>query len=190
MVAVNFYCDRLHATAYIPPPNVLMLSGSKNGRTVPVSPPGSALHLTVVVGHTGLGQGAGAGQAGAGGHVTVGQRGRGQGGHSPASFLHAELSIITGCCLGMLDFRTYLLKSATGGHSVFNMYRDMSGHAWQGGTLDFRTYLLMSGSRHGGQMRRAIPLHPHFPPALLQDEHLGMPARPSVVKPSAEAEAP
>lgn len=101
-------------------PNVCMSNGAKKGRTV--SPPtGCVLHLTVVVGQTGRGHGAGAGHEGAAGQVTVGQRGRGQGGHSPASFLHAELSMMTGCCLGMLDLRTYLLKSATGGHSVFSI---------------------------------------------------------------------
>ena len=75
----------------------------------------------MVLGHIVLGHGAGAGHETCGGQFTVGQRGRGHGGHSPASFLHAELSIITGCCFGMLDFNTYLLRSGTGGHSVFNM---------------------------------------------------------------------
>ena len=102
-------------------PKGVIFKGARNGRTVSPPAEGSALHFTVVVGHTGRGQGAGAGHEGTAGQVTVGQRGRGQGGHSPASFLQAELSIITGCCFGMLLFNTYLLKSATGGHSVFSM---------------------------------------------------------------------
>ena len=97
-----------------------MLRGARKGRTVSCVAT-SDLHFTVVGGHVERGQGAGAGHAVAGGHVTVGQRGRGHGGHSPASFLHAELSITTGCCLGILDFSTYLLRSGTGGHSVFSM---------------------------------------------------------------------
>jgi len=70
----------------------------------------------------------------------VGQRGRGQGGHSPPSLLrHAELSMITGCCFGILLFKTYLLKSGTGGHSVFNIYCDMLGWGAQGGIVVFNT---------------------------------------------------
>jgi hypothetical protein len=99
---------------------VLKLKGAKKGRTV-LWESGSALHFTVVWGHTALGQGAGAGQLGQEGHFTVGQRGRGHGGHSPDSFLHALLSMITGCCLGIELFNTYLLRSGVGGHSVFNI---------------------------------------------------------------------
>ena len=36
-----------------------------------------------------------------GGHFTSGQRGRGHAGHSPQSFLQAELSMITGSGFGM-----------------------------------------------------------------------------------------
>ena len=98
-----------------------MFKGAKNGRTVSSEDPFSALHLTVCCGQTGRGQGAGEGHDCAGGHVTVGQRVLGQGGHSPTSFLHAELYMITGCCLGILLFNTFLLKSGTGGHSVLNI---------------------------------------------------------------------
>jgi hypothetical protein len=90
-----------------------------------------------------------------GGHLTSGQRARGQGGHSPASLLHEELSMITGCCLGILLFNTYLLRSGTGGHSVFNMYLERSGTAGQGGIVAFNTYLLISGSWHGGHVTRS-----------------------------------
>ena len=100
-------------------PNVI-LSGAKYGRTVD-GVDSFALHVTVCGGHTGRGHGAAGGHDCWGGHVTVGQRGRGHGGHSPASFLQLLLSMITGCCLGMLDFRTYLLRSGTGGHSVLSM---------------------------------------------------------------------
>lgn len=122
----------------------------------------------------------------------MGQRGRGQGGHSPASFLQAELSMMTGCCLGILDFRTYLLKSGTGGHSVFNIYCDKSGAAAQGGMLDFRTYLLKSGAWQGGQINRAIPfaVHPHLDAFFLHCEHTGTPLIPSATNPSAPKEEP
>ncbi len=101
-------------------PNGPILKGAKKGRTVLIDS-SSALHLTFVGGQTGRGQGAGCGQTVCGGHFTSGQRGRGHGGHNPASFLQELLSIITGCCLGILLFNTYLLKSGTGGHSVFNI---------------------------------------------------------------------
>jgi len=97
-----------------------MLRGARYGRTVE-SAVGIVLHCTDDVGHTGLGQGAGAGHTLWAGHFTSGQRARGHGGHSPASFVHELLSMITGFCLGMLDFSTYLLRSGVGGHSVFNM---------------------------------------------------------------------
>jgi hypothetical protein len=54
--------------------------------------------------------------------------------------------MMTGCGFGMLLFKTYLLKSGTGGHSVFNIYRDISGAVLHGGTCDFNIYLLISGS--------------------------------------------
>lgn len=104
----------------MPIPKFDIFKGAKKGRTVLIDS-SSALHLTFVGGHTGRGQGAGGGHCVGGGHFTSGQRGRGQGGQIPASFLHAELSIMTGCCFGILLFNTYLLKSGTGGHSVFNM---------------------------------------------------------------------
>ena len=99
----------------------------------------SALHFTVVGGQTARGQGAGGGQLTGAGHFTSGQRARGQGGHSPASLRQAVLSMITGCCFGMLLFNTYLLKSGTGGHSVFNIYCDMSGKEGQEGIVVFNT---------------------------------------------------
>ena len=101
-------------------PNPDMLRGAKNGRTV-VSTASSDLHFTTVGGQTGRGQGAGVGHLVGSGHFTIGQRGRGHGGHSPTSPLHLLLSMITGCGLGILLFNTYLLKSGTGGHSVFSI---------------------------------------------------------------------
>ena len=97
-----------------------MFSGARNGRTVGcvVS---SDLHFTTVGGQTALGHGAGVGHFVGGGHFTTGHLGRGHGGHSPESPLHLLLSIITGWGLGILLLRTYLLKSGTGGHSVFNI---------------------------------------------------------------------
>jgi hypothetical protein len=58
---------------------------------------------------------------------------------------------MTGCGFGMDDLSTYLLKSGTGGHSVFNIYLLKSGHFGHGGIVLFNTYLLKSGSLHGGQ---------------------------------------
>ena len=111
----------------------------------------SVLHFTTWGGQTGRGQGAGGGHLVGAGHLTSGQRGLGQGGHSPPSLRQAELSTMIGWGLGILDFKTYRLKSGVGGHSDFNMYCDISGIAGQGGTLAFKTYLLKSGSRQGGQ---------------------------------------
>jgi len=104
----------------MPIPNPLILSGAKYGRTVE-SDVGIVLHCTEEVGHTGLGHAAGAGHTVGGAHFTSGHLALGQGGHSPASFMHELLSMITGCCLGILDLSTYLLKSGVGGHSVFNI---------------------------------------------------------------------
>ena len=101
-------------------PNPPILSGARKGRTVDWLD-SSDLHFTTVGGHTWRGHGAGVGHFVGGGHVTTGQRGLGHGGHSPESFLHDELSMITGSGLGILLFNTYLLKSGTGGHSVFNI---------------------------------------------------------------------
>jgi hypothetical protein len=97
------------------------LRGAKNGRTVDPALDSSDLHLTTVGGQTARGQGAGGGHFVGAGHCTLGQRGLGHGGHSPASALHLELSMITGWGLGILLFKTYLLRSGTGGHSVFNI---------------------------------------------------------------------
>ena len=101
-------------------PKVPIDRGAKNGRTVGWLA-SSDLHFTTVGGHTGLGQGAGGGHLVGAGQFTTGHLGLGQGGHSPASFLQELLSIITGWGLGILLFRTYLDKSGTGGHSVFNI---------------------------------------------------------------------
>ena len=101
-------------------PNDCILRGARKGRTVGCVD-SSDLHLTTVGGHTGLGQGAGGGHFVGAGHFTTGQRGRGHGGHSPDSVLHLLLSIITGWGFGILLFNIYLLKSGTGGHSVFSM---------------------------------------------------------------------
>jgi hypothetical protein len=101
-------------------PKAPIFSGAKNGRTVGCIA-SSDLHFTTVGGHTGLGHGAGGAHFVGSGHFTIGQRGRGHGGHSPESPLHLLLSMITGWGLGILLFRTYLLKSGTGGHSVFNI---------------------------------------------------------------------
>jgi hypothetical protein len=57
-----------------------------------------------------------------GAHFTSGQRGLGQGGHSPPFSLQAELSTMMGWGFGTELFKTYLLKSGVGGHSDFNMY--------------------------------------------------------------------
>ena len=111
----------------------------------------SALHFTTAGGQVCRGHGAHGGHFVGSGHLTSGQRARGQGGHSPLGLLHFEQSKITGCCLGMEDFRTYWERSGTGGHSVLSMYWLISGHCGQGGIVDFNTYLLRSGSRHGGQ---------------------------------------
>ena len=78
------------------------------------------------------------------GHLTTGQRGRGQGGHSP--ILQGLLQDAThGGHLGTDDFNTYLDISGYGGHSVFNIYLDRSGKGGHGGTVAFKTYLDISG---------------------------------------------
>lgn len=130
-------------------------SGARKGRTFKFVG-SSATHLTFVAGagQTGRGHGAGGGHLAAGGHITSGQRGRGHGGQSPHSFLQELLSMIVGFCLGMLLFNTYLLRSAEGGHSVFNMYWLISGHCGGGGIVLLSTYLLRSGSLQGGQLGR------------------------------------
>jgi len=51
---------------------------------------------------------------------------------------------------------------------------------------DFNTYLLMSGSRQGGQIKRAIPLGVHLQEscACVHAEHTGTPDRLDAVNPS------
>lgn len=64
----------------------------------------------------------------------------------------------------------------------------MSGQTGQGGILLFNTYLLMSGSRHGGQIKRAMPfgVQLQLSAGLVQEEHRGIPAGPvPAVNPSA-----
>ena len=120
--------------------------GARKGRTEDIFPSvSSALHRTVCAGHAVRSHGGHLGQTVGAGHFTSGQRGRGQAGHSPHCPLHALLSTMIGCDLGMLDLSTYWLRSGTGGHSVFSIYWLMSGSAGHGGMLDFRTYLLISG---------------------------------------------
>ena len=99
-----------------------------------------------------------------------GQRGRGHAGHSPQSFLHAELSMITGSCFGMDDFRTYCDRSGVGGHSVFSIYWLISGHCFGGGILLFSTYLLISGV--GGQ--ESVPQIVHLEVGVALSNPSGM----------------
>lgn len=50
--------------------------------------------------------------------------------------------------------------SGNGGHSVFNIYLDISGIGGQGGTDAFKTHFVGSGSGHvghGGQFGRSAP---------------------------------
>lgn len=79
----------------------------------------------------------------------TGQRGLGQGGHSP--MLHGLLQLeMHGGHFGTELFNTYRDISGSGGTSDFNMYLDMSGIAGQGGTDARNTYLDMSG--RGGHL--------------------------------------
>jgi hypothetical protein len=94
-----------------------------------------------------------AGHARGSGHLTVGQRGRGHGGHSPIlqGLEHVEMH---GGHWGTLDLRTYLDMSGSEGHSVLSMYLLMSGIGGHGGTVALSTHLLGSGSGQG----RPLPL--------------------------------
>ena len=108
-----------------------------------------------------------AGQALGSGHLTTGQRGRGQGGHSP--ILHGlEHVEIQGAHLGTEDLRTYLDMSGSGGHSVLSIYLDMSGSGGQAGTVDLRTHLLGSGRGQAGQLAKPLAGQPHEPPGFPQ----------------------
>lgn len=90
-----------------------------------------------------------AGHAFGSGHFATGHLGLGQGGHSP--ILQGLEQVDTqGGQLGTDDFRTYFDISGTDGHSVFNMYRDISGMAGQGGTVDLSTHFVASGCGQGG----------------------------------------
>ena len=62
-----------------------------------------------------------------GGHLTSGQRGRGQGGHIPEGFVHLLQSRMTGWGLGIELLSTYWDRSGTEGHSVLSMYLLRSG---------------------------------------------------------------
>ena len=134
-------------------PNVLVLA---NMGLTGVFGSYAALHFI-----RGSGQGAhcAAGQAGhalGSGHLTIGHRGRGHGGHSP--ILHGlEHVLMQGGHWGTLDLRTYLDMSGNGGHSVFSIYLLISGMGGQGGTVAFKTHLLGSGSAHGGHADLPFP---------------------------------
>jgi hypothetical protein len=97
---------------------------------------GSGHACTVTAGHAGHVVGSG--------HFIVGQRDRGQGGHDPI-LQGLEQVLIQGGHAGTDVFRTYLLISGCGGHSVFIIYFDISGSGGQGGTVAFKTHLLESG---------------------------------------------
>jgi len=122
-----------------------------------------------------------AGQALGSGHFTTGQRGRGQGGHSPIlqGLEHVD---IHGAHFGTEDFNTYLDISGCGGHSVFNIYLDISGIGGQGGTVAFNTHLLGSGSGHSGHWRVDVAEgfggHGHGR-SFLQRPHMRPPLNPS-----------
>ena len=95
-----------------------------------------------------------AGHALGSGHFTTGQRGLGQGGHSPI-LQGLEQLAIQGGHLGTEDFNTYLDISGWAGHSVFSIYLVISGIGGQGGMLVFNTYRVGSGGGHvvvGGNM--------------------------------------
>ena len=138
----------------------------------------AALHLISGSGHgahTAAGQ---AGHALGSGHLTVGHRGLGQGGHSPIlqGLEHVEMQ---GGHLGTDVLSTYLDISGNGGHSVFSIYLDISGIGGQGGTVAFRTHLLGSGSGQGGHDRPAAPGHTHL--GVLHTLHAGLTWKPSVL---------
>jgi hypothetical protein len=61
-----------------------------------------------------------------------------------------------------------------------------SGQAWQGGIELFNTYMLISGSRQGGQIKRAIPfgVQAQEGAGFVHAEHTGTPAIPWEVNPS------
>jgi hypothetical protein len=63
----------------------------------------------------------------------------------------------------------------------------MSGHEGQGGIELFNTYLLISGSRQGGQIKRAIPLgvHLHESACFSHSAQIGTPDKLDAVNPSA-----
>jgi len=98
-----------------------------------------------------------AGQALGSGHCTTGQRGRGQGGHSP--ILQGLVQpAMQGGHLGTEDFRTYFDISGREGHSVFNMYLERSGRGGQGGIVARRTHL--PGSGEGQELEGAAAQPP------------------------------
>lgn len=98
-----------------------MLKGLRKGLTVLLLA-SSALHFTTLGLQVTLGQGAGIGHCTGFGQMTGAHLGRGQGGQSPTSlFPHLLLSMMTGWGLGIEDLNTYLLRSGTGGTSLFNI---------------------------------------------------------------------
>jgi hypothetical protein len=64
---------------------------------------------------------------------------------------------MTGSCVGTELLRTYCERSATGGHSVFNIYWLISGHCLGGGIDVLRTYFVRSGT--GGHVSFPQELH-------------------------------
>ena len=79
-----------------------------------------ALQVTLGSGQRGGSTAAQGGQVVGGGQVTTGQRGRGQGGHSP--ILHGLLQVLMqGGHGGTADFRMYLDMSGGAGHSDLSM---------------------------------------------------------------------
>ncbi len=86
----------------------------------------AALHWTRGSGHGAHDTEGHAAHAFGSGHVTTGHRGRGHGGHSPIlqGLEHVDMQ---GGHFGIVDLRTYLDMSGSGGHSVFSMYLLMSG---------------------------------------------------------------
>lgn len=106
------------------PPNMPKFNGAKYGRTLEPLEAGGVvfLHWTLGSGQGLHSHGGQAGQTVGGGHFTSGQRGRGQGGHSPpCPSLQDELSMIIGSGFGIELFKTYCERSGTGGHSVLSI---------------------------------------------------------------------
>lgn len=96
-----------------------MPRGARKGRTGDEST-SCVLHLTVVCGQRARGQGAAAGHT-VGGISLPGNEGVGMVGSRHTSFKSSLVSMMIGCCLGIVLFMTYCDRSGTGGHSDFSM---------------------------------------------------------------------